>query len=57
MAADRILRISTNLSGLFGEKPGTIKLSSGGQDVSGYIGGEIAIGEGQFLHGAQGSSH
>jgi len=47
--------VSTNLSGLFGEKPGTIKLSSGGQDVSGYIQGDLAIGEGQFLHGAKGS--
>ncbi len=47
--------VSTNLSGLFGEKSETIKLSSGGQDVSGYIGGDLAIGEGQFLHGAQGS--
>ena len=47
--------VSTNLSGLFGEKPGTIKLSSGGQDVSGYIQGDLAIGEGQFLHGTQGS--
>ena len=47
--------VSTNLSGLFGEKPGTIKLSSGGQDVSGYIQGHLALGEGQFLHGAQGT--
>jgi len=47
--------VSTNISGLFGEKPGTVKLSSGGQDVSGHIGGDLAIGEGQFLQGTQDS--
>ena len=47
--------ISTNVSKLFGEEPGTIKLSSGGQDVSGYIGGHLGIGEGQYLHGAEGT--
>ena len=47
--------ISTNIQGLFGEEVGTIKLSERGQDVSGYIGGDIALGDGQFLHGAKGT--
>ena len=47
--------ISTNKDGLFSEKAGTAKLSQGGQDVSGYIGGELALGQGQFLHGAKGT--
>jgi flagellin len=47
--------ISTNLQGLFGEEVGTIKLSERGQDVSGYIGGDLALGKGQFLHGAKGT--
>ena len=47
--------ISTNIQGLFGEEVGTIKLSERGQDVSGYIGGDLAMGVGQFLHGAKGT--
>ncbi|MBC8259775.1 MAG: flagellin [SAR324 cluster bacterium] len=47
--------VSTNIQGLFGEQQGTIRLSNGGQDVVGTIGGNIALGEGQYLHGAQGS--
>ena len=47
--------ISTDINGLFGEEAGNIKLSDGGQDVSGYIGGELALGDGQFLHGAKGT--
>jgi flagellin len=47
--------ISTNLQGLFGEKTGTTKLSEAGQDVSGYIGGDLALGDGQYLHGGKGT--
>ncbi|MBS1256858.1 MAG: Flagellin [Deltaproteobacteria bacterium] len=47
--------ISTNISGLFGEQSGTVKLSSGGQDVGGLINGDLAFGEGQYLHGPKGS--
>jgi len=47
--------VSTNVDGLFGVNSGTIKLSEGGKDVSGYIGGDLGIGVGQYLHGAQGS--
>ena len=46
--------ISTNKGGVFGEA-GVATLAEGGQDVSGYIGGELAIGDGQFLHGANGT--
>ena len=46
---------TTNIPGLFGEQAGTVKLSSGGQDVSGVIDGEIAFGEGQYLYGPKGS--
>ena len=46
--------ISTNIPGLFGEQSGTVKLSSGGQDVSGAIDGEIAFGRGQYLYGPKG---
>ena len=47
--------VSTNVNGLFGEDAGLIKISSGGKDVSGYIGGHLGIGEGHLLHGAQGT--
>ena len=47
--------ISTDLKGLFGVESGNMKLSEGGQDVSGKIGGELALGDGQFLHGAKGT--
>ena len=47
--------VSTNANGLFGEEPGMVKLSSGGKDVSGYIGGYLGIGEGRLLNGAQGT--
>ena len=47
--------ISTNITGLFGEQAGSVKLSSGGQDVSGVIDGEIAFGQGQYLYGPKGS--
>ena len=47
--------VATNSNGLFGEDPGSVKISSGGKDVSGYIGGYLGIGEGQLLHGAQGT--
>ena len=47
--------VSTDIPGLFGENADEIKLSSGGQDVSGYIGGELAMGYGQYLHGGEGT--
>jgi flagellin len=47
--------VSTDIPGLFGENADEIKLSTGGQDVSGYIGGELAMGYGQYLHGGEGT--
>ena len=47
--------MSTNIKGLFGVESGNMKLSEGGQDVSGKIGGEFALGDGQFLHGSKGT--
>ena len=40
---------------VLGDKSNVAKYSDGGRDVAGFIGGEVGIGDGQYLHGAKGT--
>ena len=40
---------------ILGDEANVAKYSDGGRDVAGFIGGEVGIGDGQYLHGAKGT--
>ena len=40
---------------ILGDEANIAKYSDGGRDVAGFIGGEVGIGDGQYLHGAKGT--
>ena len=46
---------TTTHAGVLGAAANEAQLSSGGRDVAGFIGGDVGIGDGQFLHGGKGT--
>ncbi len=47
--------VTSSVPGVLAEKLGAAQLSDGGRDVAGFIGGQLGIGEGQFLNGGKGT--
>ena len=43
--------VVSSIPGILAEKAFDATYSDGGQDVGGYIGGEVSVGKGQFLYG------